>query len=761
MRPSFVRRNRRLFLALLVWGGTAAVLAAAAAAGDPEPGAAYEPPSARHPLGTRDSGGDLARYLTAATARSAAVAAAVTVPAVLLAFVVGGAWGLPGVRPWVRGLAGVVCLGVLGPTPLLLGVGVAYAFPDPGWPVAAGTALLLVLFPQLALRAREEVARVAAEPFVAAARRAGAGPWAVLWQEVWPAAVPVVATLAVLAGVSAVTLEATLGFLCPGTEVPSLGRLLADARGAIQKGHSGAAWRFIGCSAAGLSAILAGLGLARAWVDDRRVLRGVAGAGPTGLTGADGDWTVRVTHPGTGLVLVDAVLPHRPGRVVNVAGGSGSGKTLALRALAGFTPPGLRATVGGSANGLRVLYVPQAMQEALAGTAEEYRTALGIPDAVWVGWLTRLGLDPATAAGKAAGALSGGMAQRLQLALAAAVIERDPAATDVLVLDEPASALDAGSVAAVGAALARLLALAPGLAVLVANHRADLIRSPVVREVAFLCDGRTVWAGTRDGFLAAGDGPVGTYLAAMRRAGTPRAPRRPATGRPAVEVAGVTIERGGVPVVAGVSFAVRPGEVAALAAPSGGGKTSLLDALRGLVPAAAGRVRVLGDDPTTADAGWARRVRLARQNPALELNPWVPLRTILARAIRRMRLTGPAAEVLERACVRARFPAGKLALPPAALSGGLRVRAGLALIYLGDPDVLLLDEPTAGLDPEVALDVLDELDGFAAAGGAVVIADHCVEHLDYLNAVRTELRPPAAVGLATVGRRGRSNVDPA
>jgi ABC-type multidrug transport system ATPase subunit len=169
----------------------------------------------------------------------------------------------------------------------------------------------------------------------------------------------------------------------------------------------------------------------------------------------------------------------------------------------------------------------------------------------------------------------------------------------------------------------------------------------------------------------------------------------------ALRADGVAIERGGRRVLDGVDLELHRGEVVVLLGPNGAGKSTLLAALSGQAPLAAGRVEAAGRIAAAAQgAAFARRS--VRANVELALAWWgVP------RAARASRV----AEALDALGVAAL--AGRQA---GTLSGGEARRVHLARVLAVRPDVLLLDEPFAGLDPTARADVLYDLAGVLRVG---------------------------------------------
>lgn len=173
-----------------------------------------------------------------------------------------------------------------------------------------------------------------------------------------------------------------------------------------------------------------------------------------------------------------------------------------------------------------------------------------------------------------------------------------------------------------------------------------------------------------------------------------------------------------VPAVEPLTFDVEPGETLALVGPNGSGKTTLLKAAAGLVRPTAGRVSVGGLDVRTRGKETRRGIGYMPQR--LGFPEGATPREVL-RLIARLReadLPHPAS-ALERVGLE-----DVLDRQIETLSGGMRQRLGLAIALLGEPAVLLLDEPSAALDPTGALLMRDLLCGLSKEGKTIVISSH-------------------------------------
>ncbi|MCO5107840.1 MAG: ATP-binding cassette domain-containing protein [Burkholderiaceae bacterium] len=197
-----------------------------------------------------------------------------------------------------------------------------------------------------------------------------------------------------------------------------------------------------------------------------------------------------------------------------------------------------------------------------------------------------------------------------------------------------------------------------------------------------------------------------------------------------LSVTGLVKRFGGVEAIDGLDFAVRRGECFGLLGPNGAGKSTTLKAVLGLVEPDAGRIRLLGlDVPAQARAARAR-VGVVPQSDALD-----PDFTVAENLIVFGRYFG-----LPRATIRARLDAlldfaglaSKRDAKIHELSGGMRRRLTLARALVNDPEVLFLDEPTTGLDPQARHLIWERLRRLLANGKTIVLTTHFMEEAERL-----------------------------
>ncbi|MBP1326675.1 ABC-2 type transport system ATP-binding protein [Leucobacter exalbidus] len=193
-----------------------------------------------------------------------------------------------------------------------------------------------------------------------------------------------------------------------------------------------------------------------------------------------------------------------------------------------------------------------------------------------------------------------------------------------------------------------------------------------------------------------------------------------AHGTSAVRVSGLTKTYGTQQVLRGVDLDIAVGETYALLGPNGAGKSTTIEVFEGIRRGDTGSVRVLGVDPLTAPRQWRSRVGIVAQSTG-DLGPFTPRELIgyfgsLATAPRGVD------EVLELVGLTAH--AGKRA---AKLSGGQQRRLDVALGIVGRPEVLFLDEPTTGFDPEARHQFWDMIAGLSAEGTSILLTTHYLD----------------------------------
>ena len=176
--------------------------------------------------------------------------------------------------------------------------------------------------------------------------------------------------------------------------------------------------------------------------------------------------------------------------------------------------------------------------------------------------------------------------------------------------------------------------------------------------------------------------------------------RAEATPLFALDARDVTMSYGSTEVLRGLDLQVAPGEVVALLGPNGAGKTTTIEILEGLRSRTGGHVRVLGTDPEHGDERWQARIGMVLQSWT-DHRRWT-VRTLLAHlAAHHVRLTPTGRDAFDvDELLEAVGLTEKAAARVGQLSGGQRRRLDVAIGLVGNPELLFLDEPTTGFDPE-------------------------------------------------------------
>lgn len=398
------------------------------------------------------------------------------------------------------------------------------------------------------------------------------------------------------------------------------------------------------------------------------------------------------------------------GEKVALLGRSGSGKSTLVRALAGLVPHfhGGRfsgaVSVGGRdtrrarpaelAGVVATVFQDPEDQVVMASVENELAFGLenvGTPATAIAGHVEEAlaAVGAQHLAERRTAELSGGELQRVCLAAALALRPR------LLLLDEPTSQLDAGGAHAFLAAVEGL-----GAAVVLSEQRTGRALA-LADRVLFVEDGRLLL-----------DAPVDDafeWLAERRPCYLPGGTEsgwvpEGAPGEPVLELRSVSFAFGRVPVLDGVDLDVRRGEVVALEGPNGSGKTTLARVAAGLLEPAAGAVRRTG------------RVCYLSQDPGRYL--------VRERADDEVALAVGGDRRRALAALDAVGLAWAAGRHPRDLSSGERERLALAAVAVSEPDLLVLDEPTRGVDPERKRELGRWLEDYAVAGRGVLVATH-------------------------------------
>jgi ribosome-dependent ATPase len=309
--------------------------------------------------------------------------------------------------------------------------------------------------------------------------------------------------------------------------------------------------------------------------------------------------------------------------------------------------------------------------------------------------LAATGLDPFP--DRPAGKLSGGMKQKLGLCCA---LVHDP---DLLILDEPTTGVDPLSRRQFWSLVDQMAGERPGTTLLVAT--AYMEEAARFGHVVAMDEGRIIASGSRADILdrTNADTLEEAYIRLQRpeRRGEPGSfaisPLRRDAGAPAIVAQGLTMRFGDFAAVDHVSFRIERGEIFGFLGPNGCGKTTTMKMLAGLLPASDGHADLLGKPVNAQDI--SNRMRVGYVSQSFSLYEEITVRANLQLHGRLYRV--PAEELDARVgtdLVRYGL-AGVADVLPSALPLGMRQRLQLAAACLHRPEVLILDEPTSGVDP--------------------------------------------------------------
>jgi ABC-2 type transport system ATP-binding protein len=191
---------------------------------------------------------------------------------------------------------------------------------------------------------------------------------------------------------------------------------------------------------------------------------------------------------------------------------------------------------------------------------------------------------------------------------------------------------------------------------------------------------------------------------------------------PVISIVGLRVVRGGrhgVQVIDGLTLDIPAGQVVGLLGPSGSGKTTLMRAIVGVQELAGGTVQVLGEP--AGDASLRRRVGYVTQSPSVYADLSVAENL---HYFARLLSAGPDDVSRSLADVDLTALAGRRV---GVLSGGERSRVSLAVALLASPDLLVLDEPTVGLDPVLRRDLWDLFRRLSGRGTSLLVSSHVMD----------------------------------
>ena len=194
---------------------------------------------------------------------------------------------------------------------------------------------------------------------------------------------------------------------------------------------------------------------------------------------------------------------------------------------------------------------------------------------------------------------------------------------------------------------------------------------------------------------------------------------------PVIQVRGLTKNYGDYAAVKGIDFEVRAGEVFGLLGPNGAGKTTTVEILEGLRPRSGGQVSVLGFDPGRESRQLKDRIGVCLQSTNLQDK--IKIREAMDLFAEFYTRTVDCDDLLMRLALWEKRDA-----PYGELSGGQKQRVALALALLNDPQMLFLDEPSAGLDPQARLEIHALIGDLRREQRSILLTTHYIEEAEKL-----------------------------
>jgi len=193
----------------------------------------------------------------------------------------------------------------------------------------------------------------------------------------------------------------------------------------------------------------------------------------------------------------------------------------------------------------------------------------------------------------------------------------------------------------------------------------------------------------------------------------------------AIEVSGLAKAFGPVQAVAGVELSIASGEIFALLGPNGAGKTTTVEILEGFTARDAGQVSVLGQDPARNDSALKARIGIVSQETVAD--PFLTVSEMMRMIAGTYPAPRPVDEVIELVGLK-----DKRNVRAGRLSGGQQRRLDVGLALVGDPDLLFLDEPTTGFDPDARLEAWAMVRDLRALGKTVLLTTHYMDEAQQL-----------------------------
>ena len=192
-----------------------------------------------------------------------------------------------------------------------------------------------------------------------------------------------------------------------------------------------------------------------------------------------------------------------------------------------------------------------------------------------------------------------------------------------------------------------------------------------------------------------------------------------------IEISGLSKSYGDIKAVSDISFSVARGEVFGMLGPNGAGKTTTVEIIEGLRMADEGEVHVLGIDAARDTGSIKEHIGVQLQSPALF--PLMSVQEVIGFFGSLYKKSIPTSEIIELVVLE---EAKKVLVKN--LSGGQQQRLSVALAFVNDPDIIFLDEPTTGLDPQARRTMWEMIESFRKKGKTIFLTTHYMEEAERL-----------------------------